>query len=736
MPNSNGGTLLKRLEQKEPMLTRLSGFKVRLVESSGIPLSRLFSLDISDGKCHRFDCYVCALHQGKSGSKCRKKSIVYESRCMSCPKSNQPVYIGESGRSLYERALEHIDDAENQRKCSHIFKHWALSHPEMESRPLFKFTVLKSHKAPLDRQLHEAVRISTHGKLNSKAECHQNQIKRLAVQLTPREMKTMEKELTKEDKVTEAAVESLSIKLKSNKSSTLSHVSSITSSISDRVSAVVFTGYSVKRKKVDINQSGCKRLNMGRKSKGNSLNESKNLSKIIPGWSLDEWSLPTEKLRSPKTPSTFAEASVLAKSWYRKRERGKVSGSAMSSKMLATSPSFSDINLSFNIQQVSLQTDSSTGSPCNVNAVTPNSSVSATLSPMSNIGKEQEGGLSVCLLNLTVNEDISHCSNSDSFSSSPDSSQNRGAIAFLELVEKALQNAATVGFEDLIVQMLDLEVGERVSTSSQIPDLLNSKGWNVQQVSQVWSVGPTMDHSQYWDVDTLKRLGGRDIFGKVWHELRDKKMAGHHKRAADEDSSLSRKKRRTLDLNKGSGTGTHVVNPIILSNSPVVLPAIGSPNRCSNNHSTPSCTNPLNVEDIPQKRRMKKACRRGYLATPKITEWLLRCPTPSQPPSKPNLDTPPSILSTQKPKKKRNRRRKSHQNPSLPADTKRSQEVSSPQSHSTAVVQEKPVQVDGRRPSSMSPVLRARRRSLENSAAVLSTDQLLQDENVVARKEV
>ena len=157
------------------MLTRLSGFKVRLVESSGIPLARLFSLDFSDGQCHRIDCVVCDLHKGKGSSKCKKKSVVYESKCLACPASNnRSTYIGETGRSLYERSQEHLDDAENKRKCSHIFKHWATEHPEMKTQPVFKFTVLKPHKTPLDRQLHEAVRISSHGFLNSKSEFRQN----------------------------------------------------------------------------------------------------------------------------------------------------------------------------------------------------------------------------------------------------------------------------------------------------------------------------------------------------------------------------------------------------------------------------------------------------------------------------------------------------------------------------------------------------------------------------------
>ena len=64
------------------------------------------------------------------------------------------VYIVESGRSIYERSEEHLSDAEKNREKSHIFKHWAITHPEMLTQPVFVFKVLKTHKTPLDRQIH------------------------------------------------------------------------------------------------------------------------------------------------------------------------------------------------------------------------------------------------------------------------------------------------------------------------------------------------------------------------------------------------------------------------------------------------------------------------------------------------------------------------------------------------------------------------------------------------------
>ena len=63
VPNSHKGILINNLKNVAPLLTRLTGYRVHLVESGGTPLSRLFSLD--SGKCHRADCPVCKSHTGK-----------------------------------------------------------------------------------------------------------------------------------------------------------------------------------------------------------------------------------------------------------------------------------------------------------------------------------------------------------------------------------------------------------------------------------------------------------------------------------------------------------------------------------------------------------------------------------------------------------------------------------------------------------------------------------------------
>ena len=205
----------------------------------------------------------------------------------------------------------------------------------------------------------------------------------------------------------------------------------------------------------------------------------------------------------------------MAKSWYELRELGSLS---LPKSVLSSSTPL----LEFENKRLSAKTDSSTGSACNFNACTPASSVSATLNPMSNVGLDKEGSLSVQLRGLTVCDDHCLSARADSFSSSPDTVMNKGAIAFLELVEQAIAKSSQMGFDQLVIEMMDLEVGERVATSSQIPEVLKRKGWDVDQVSSVWSVGPSVPQCRQWNVDVVKQLGGSSVVADVWHTLKSR----------------------------------------------------------------------------------------------------------------------------------------------------------------------------------------------------------------------
>ena len=162
--------------------------------------------------------------------------------------------------------------------------------------------------------------ISTHGTLNSKAEYRQNQIKRLSVQFTERELRAVEKELAKDDMETESALKSLSLKLK-NKVVSNNLVFNCTAQVSPHsfTESLKRLGDqsipSVPAKRARVGQAS----EMDRRSNGNTANESRNLSKRFKDWQVDNW-WSQETLRTQHWPSSFVEASILAKQVYTKRD--------------------------------------------------------------------------------------------------------------------------------------------------------------------------------------------------------------------------------------------------------------------------------------------------------------------------------------------------------------------------------------------------------------------------------
>ena len=55
----------------------------------------------------------CRDGKGK-GSKCHKSNINYERECKLCPEEERSVYIGETARNLYTRALVHESSKEEE----------------------------------------------------------------------------------------------------------------------------------------------------------------------------------------------------------------------------------------------------------------------------------------------------------------------------------------------------------------------------------------------------------------------------------------------------------------------------------------------------------------------------------------------------------------------------------------------------------------------------------------------
>ena len=108
--------------------------------------------------------------------------MVLPTHCTECMEGDVKLakYVGESARSAKERFSEHMEDADNQKADSHMYKHWQNQHGGRRTE--FLFTIVSFHLSALDRQIAEAVRISRTGGekiLNSKGEYNRCELPRI-----------------------------------------------------------------------------------------------------------------------------------------------------------------------------------------------------------------------------------------------------------------------------------------------------------------------------------------------------------------------------------------------------------------------------------------------------------------------------------------------------------------------------------------------------------------------------
>ena len=194
-----GGELAKRLQSAEDRLAAMTGYRVRMSETSGSRLCRLLpnTNPWSGLDCQRKTCYTCN-QPGETLEDCKRRNIMYESVCAECNKEETGgkkaskmeefktmagMYVGETGRSIFERAAEHRQDAEGHKLDSHMYKHWKTIHPEMKDPPVFRMKVVASFKDALTRQVSDSVRIDLRGEnvLNSKTEYSRCSLPRLTI---------------------------------------------------------------------------------------------------------------------------------------------------------------------------------------------------------------------------------------------------------------------------------------------------------------------------------------------------------------------------------------------------------------------------------------------------------------------------------------------------------------------------------------------------------------------------
>ena len=165
------GRVKELLHRLEPTL----GFKLRVVERTGRSIkSHLSQSACSTGRPSGRELCVTCNQECEDTPDCTRTSVVYENVCTVCNpgatskgelknvKDGAPsIYVGETSRSIEERAQEHWGAARRKDEKSHMHKHQQMEHKG--EPPKFVFKMVSSHKTALSRQVKEAVRIRRRG---------------------------------------------------------------------------------------------------------------------------------------------------------------------------------------------------------------------------------------------------------------------------------------------------------------------------------------------------------------------------------------------------------------------------------------------------------------------------------------------------------------------------------------------------------------------------------------------
>ena len=148
-----------------------SELKIRVVERSGQSLRNVLSKSdpFQNGSCGKDTCKVC---KANPKINCKMRDVVYRIKCLGCTENDQieGMYIGETARSIGERASEHLVKYEQNEKNSVFYKHMLDRHDSIPQDINVDILAMCSGDAML-RQVTEAVFINEwNPTLNTKEE--------------------------------------------------------------------------------------------------------------------------------------------------------------------------------------------------------------------------------------------------------------------------------------------------------------------------------------------------------------------------------------------------------------------------------------------------------------------------------------------------------------------------------------------------------------------------------------
>ena len=111
IPRTPHSELAKMLRKDEQAISKLSRYRIKIVERTGIRLGDLLRNKGPNygQECGRESCHPCkARDSQKKQYPCLDRSVLYRAFCLKCKKEGKVAeYIGETVKSVYQRSYNH-----------------------------------------------------------------------------------------------------------------------------------------------------------------------------------------------------------------------------------------------------------------------------------------------------------------------------------------------------------------------------------------------------------------------------------------------------------------------------------------------------------------------------------------------------------------------------------------------------------------------------------------------------
>ena len=114
VPNTKGGTLARKLREREEVLASVTGYGVRYQEAGGNQLANMFSTDMYRGEqCGRKACLTCP-GASEDRPNCRARNLLYESSFTICNPATMKTNPSQEDEPKVREGINYVDAHEKE----------------------------------------------------------------------------------------------------------------------------------------------------------------------------------------------------------------------------------------------------------------------------------------------------------------------------------------------------------------------------------------------------------------------------------------------------------------------------------------------------------------------------------------------------------------------------------------------------------------------------------------------